>query len=129
MRTTMAPVGLESLSGRHGEVDQVSAVRDPANLVQLGTTRSGFSGGDRWRVPVQRRMDSCVVVIGLEVSQLPLEISCIPEQHMVEKLSAHRPNQALDEGVRQGTCGTVLISSISKIRRFACHRCASNSGS
>ena len=88
-----------SLSGRHGEVDQVSAVRDPANLVQLGTTRSGFSGGDRWRVAIQRRVDPCVVVIGLEVSQLPLEVPRIPEQDMVEELPPHRPNQALHEWV------------------------------
>ena len=37
--------------------------------------------------------------------------------------------RAATNGCDQGACGTVLISSISRIRRFAVHRCASNSGS
>ena len=47
----------------------------------------------------ERCVDSRVVVVGLEVSQLPLKIPCIPEQDMVEELSPHRPDHALDEGV------------------------------
>ena len=47
-------------------------------------------------------MTSCVVVIRLEVGQLPFEIPGISEQDVVEELAPHRPNQAFDEGVRQG---------------------------
>ena len=39
------------------------------------------------------------------------------------------PIRRSTNGCDSGTCGTVLISSISRIRRFAIHRCASNSGS
>jgi hypothetical protein len=37
--------------------------------------------------------------IGLELGKLPFQIPDIPEQHLVEKLSPDRPNQALDEWV------------------------------
>jgi len=40
---------------------------------------------------------ACRVVVGLEVGKLPFKITGIPEQHMVEKFSPHRPDQALDE--------------------------------
>ena len=42
----------------------------------------------------------CGVVVGLEVGELPLKITDIPEQHMVQKLSPRRPNQAFHERVR-----------------------------
>jgi hypothetical protein len=42
---------------------------------------------------------ACRVVVGLEVSKLLFKITSIPEQHMVEKFSPHRPDQALHEGV------------------------------
>jgi hypothetical protein len=35
----------------------------------------------------------------LELGKLPLKITAIPEQHMVEEFPAHRPNQALHERV------------------------------
>ena len=123
------PVRLEFVIRRRWELDQVPAVRDPANLVQVGARRSGSSGGGLRRVAVQRGVDPNGVVIRLEVGELALEIPGTPEQHMVEKLPLHRPNEALDEGVRKGPCGTVLIAWVSKIRRFALHRCASNNGS
>jgi hypothetical protein len=52
------------------------------------------------------------VVVGLEVGKLALKITGIPEQHMVEKFSPHRPDHAPTNGCDSGTCGTVLISSI-----------------
>jgi hypothetical protein len=42
------------------------------------------------------------LVGGLEFGQLPFQITGIPEQHMVEKFSPHRPDQALHEWVGQG---------------------------
>ena len=39
------------------------------------------------------------VVVVLELAKLPLKITAIPEQHMVETFSPHRADQALDEGV------------------------------
>jgi hypothetical protein len=42
---------------------------------------------------------ACRVVVGLEVGKLPFKITGIPEQHLVEKLSPDRPDQALHEWV------------------------------
>jgi len=39
------------------------------------------------------------------------------------------PNRRSTKESDRGTCGTVLISSMSRVRRFAVQRCASNSGS
>jgi hypothetical protein len=35
----------------------------------------------------------------LEVGKFPFQITGIPEQHLIEKFSPHRPDQALHEGV------------------------------
>ena len=88
------------------------------------------AGEGQWRVTAQRRVRTYRVVVGLELAQLPFQVVGIPEQHMVEKFAPHGPDQALDErGCDRGACGTVLISSISRIRRFALQRYTSNSGS
>jgi hypothetical protein len=39
------------------------------------------------------------IVVNLELGKLPFQITRIPQQHMVEKFSPHRPDQALDERV------------------------------
>ena len=46
-------------------------------------------------------MAACRVVLGLELAKLPFKITAIPEQHLVEEFSTHRPNEALHEGVGQ----------------------------
>jgi hypothetical protein len=42
---------------------------------------------------------ACRIVVSLELGKLPFQITGIPEQHMVEKFSPHRSDQALDERV------------------------------
>jgi hypothetical protein len=39
------------------------------------------------------------VVVGLEVGKFPFQITGSPEQHMVEKFSPDRPDQAFHEWV------------------------------
>ena len=54
--------------------------------------------GER-RVALQGRVAPCRVVVGLEVGELPLQIPRIPEQHMIQEFSPHRPDQPFHKGV------------------------------
>ena len=45
------------------------------------------------------------VVVDMEVGQLPFQVTGIPEQHMVEEFSPHRPDEPLHKGVRQWHMG------------------------
>jgi hypothetical protein len=42
---------------------------------------------------------ACGVVVDLELGKLPFEITGIPEQHLIEEFSPHRPNHPLHEWV------------------------------
>jgi hypothetical protein len=86
-----------SLSGGNWELHKVSAVGDPTHPVQRGGSAGASTGKRQRRVPVQGCMAACRVVVALELAKLPLKITAVPEQHMVEEFSAHRPNQALHE--------------------------------
>ena len=88
-----------SLSGRSWELDQVPAVGDPTHIVQIGRGYGVSTGEGQRRVALQCRVAACRIVVGLEVGELPFKITGIPEQHMVEKFSPHRPDQTLHEWV------------------------------
>jgi hypothetical protein len=79
--------------------------------------------------PFTDAWERAALAVHLEVGKLAFEVTGIPEQYVVEEFSPHRPDQALHNGCERGTCGTVLSSAISKIRRFAIHWCASYTGS
>jgi hypothetical protein len=57
----------------------------------------------------------------LELDELPLEISGGPEQHAIQALAPHGPISRSTTGWERGTYGTVLISWMLRIRKFACH--------
>ena len=65
------------------------------HVVQLGAGDRVSAGEGQRRVALQRRVAACRVVVGLEFGQFPFKITGIPEQHMVEKFSPHRSDQAL----------------------------------
>jgi len=48
-------------------------------------------------MPLQRRVATCRIVVNLELGKLPFQIAGIPERHMVQKFSPHRPDQSFDE--------------------------------
>ena len=91
-----------SLSGRHWELNQVPAVGDPTNIVQFGMGHHVSANEDRRRVALQRRVAAYLVVVGLEVGKFPFKITGIPKQHMVDKFSPRRSDQALHEWVGPG---------------------------
>ena len=88
-----------SLSGRGWELHKVPAVANPTHAVQLGGSDRASTGERQRRVAVQRRVRACGVVVALELGQLPFEVTAIPERHVVEKFSPHRPDHAFHEGV------------------------------
>ena len=67
------------------------------HIVALGTGDSASDGGAQRRVAGQRRMDACLIVIGLEVGELSFEVSCVPEQDMVEIFSPRCTDQPFDK--------------------------------
>ena len=71
-------------------------------MVQIGSGRRVAAGEGRRRVALQGRMAAYRVVVRLEVGQLPFQVPRIPEQHVVEKFSPYRPDQARYEGVGPG---------------------------
>ena len=88
-----------SLSGRRWQLHQVPAVRCPPYVVEVRTGyRVSARHGER-RVAVQGRVAPCRVVVGLEVGEFPLQIPPIPEEHLVQKFSPYRADQALYKGV------------------------------
>ena len=88
-----------SLSGRRWQLNQVPAVRCPPYVVEVRTGyRVSARHGER-RVAVQGRVAPCRVVVGLEVGEFPLQIPRIPEEHLVQKFSPYRADQALYKGV------------------------------
>ena len=108
------------------QLDETSAVRAPAHICSIGGDRNfplAKASG------VRPSKAACRVVVRLEFLQLAFEIVRMPEQHVVKEFSTDSANQAPHEWMRQRHVGTVLIASISSIRKFACHRCASNRGS
>ena len=43
--------------------------------------------------PSKEAWQHAALYVGLELAKLPLKITAIPEQHLVEEFAAHRPNQ------------------------------------
>ena len=76
-----------SSSGRLWELDQTPAVRGPTHIAEVDPGDSASDGDAQRRVAGLRRVDACCIVVGVEVGELSFEVSCVPEQHMVEKLA------------------------------------------
>ena len=88
-----------SSSGGDWELDEIPAVGDPTHMIQVGRGDRVSTGEGQRRVALQRRVAACRIVVGLELGKLAFKITGIPEQHLVEEFSPHRPDQALHEGV------------------------------
>ena len=91
----------KSLSGGSRKLDEIPAVGDPTHMVQIGRGHRVSAGEGQWRVAVQRCVRTCRVIVNLELVKLPFQVAAIPEQHLVEKFTPHRADQALDERVGQ----------------------------
>jgi hypothetical protein len=66
-------------------------------------------------------MRAMLVVVLLEFEELSLEISRGPEQHAIQTSRRTVPISRSTTGWERGTYGTVWISRMLRIRKFACH--------
>src|SRR5262249_11938312 len=92
-------VSNSSSSGNDWEWDEVPTVGDPPDLVQIRRGYRLFTGERQRRVALQRRVSACRVVVHLELGTRPFQITGMPEQHLVEEFSPHRPDHPLHAGV------------------------------
>ena len=51
---------------------------------------------------IERLMNAIFVVIISELFQLSLQVDCVPDQHVIKKLSSNRPDQPFHEWMRHG---------------------------
>jgi hypothetical protein len=70
-------------------------------MTQIGQGDPVSADERQRRVALQRCVKACRVVVPLELGQLPFQIAGMPEQHVVEEFSPHRPDQALHQRVGQ----------------------------
>ena len=50
----------------------------------------------------ERLVNAIVVVINSELFQLSLQVDCVPDEHVIEKLSSYRPDQPFYEWMGHG---------------------------
>ena len=81
------------------------------------------------RLSSQSLVDAFGIVVCPEGLELALQIARIPEEGLIEELATYGADRPLNKGWERGTPGTVLTSSVPRMRRLACHRCDRKSGS
>jgi hypothetical protein len=74
-------------------------MRLPAVTLQVGLSGYGFTTHLCRRIAFERSVKTVVVVIILERFKLSPQIDYVPEQRLVQKLTANGPDQAFDEWV------------------------------
>ena len=55
-----------------------------------------------WSATIERLVNAIFVVIDFELFQLSLQIDCVPDEHVIEKLSPNRPDQPFHERMGDG---------------------------
>ena len=63
-------------------------MRLPTELVGISSIDEGFLANFRWRIAIERRVDTMTVVIIPELLQLSLQVTDIPENYVIKKLAA-----------------------------------------
>jgi hypothetical protein len=86
-------------------------------MAEIGNWDRASIGERQWRMTVQGHMAARRVVVGLELGQLPFQVTGIPERDTWSRNSRRIvPMSRSTKGCEQGTYGTVLSASISRIR-------------
>ena len=74
----------------------------PSVVSMCGRDRGGCAGALRWRETREPTMNAMAIVVIAESLQLSREVDRVPEEDAVQVLAPDRPDQALDEGMRDG---------------------------
>src|SRR5207253_650606 len=61
-----------------------------------------FARSFSWRAATERLVNTIVVVIGSELFQLALEVNCVPDQHVIKKLSSNCSDQPFHKRMGHG---------------------------
>ena len=67
-------------------------------MAEIGNGDRALIGERQWRMTFQGRVAARRVGGGLELGQLPFQVTGIPERDLVEKCSPDRPDAPFDEG-------------------------------
>ena len=74
----------------------------PSVVVKDGMDRRRFARSFSWRAAIERLVNATVVVVISEFFQLSLQVDCVPDEHVIKKLSSYRPDQPFHERMRHG---------------------------
>src|SRR5450631_494680 len=74
----------------------------PSVVVKDGMCGRRFARSLSWSATAERLVNAIVVVIISELSQLSLQVGCVPDQHVIKKLSSNRPDQSFYERMGHG---------------------------
>ena len=74
----------------------------PSVVIKDGMGGRRLAGSFPWSTATERLVNAIFVVIISELFQLSLQVDCVPDQHLVKKLPAYRPDQPFHKRMRHG---------------------------
>ena len=74
----------------------------PSIVVKDGMGRRRFARSFSWSAAIERLVNASFVIIISERFQLSFQIDCVPDQHMVKKLSSNCSDQPFHERMGHG---------------------------
>jgi len=84
-------------SSGNRQLEQAAAMLFPGVAVYRSRVRNTVTTDFSGRIAIERGMRARMIVIPLEVCKLSLEVSCVPEQSVVQKLTANGSDESLNE--------------------------------
>src|SRR5215470_18921600 len=81
----------------------------PSVVVKDGIGGRWFARSFSWSAATERLVNAIFVVIDSEFFQLPPQVDCVPDEHVIKKLPSYCPDQPFQERWDTGTYGTDLI--------------------
>jgi hypothetical protein len=74
----------------------------PSVVIKDGMGGRRFARSFSWSAATERLVNAIFVIINSELFQLSLQVDCVPDEHVIKKLSSNSPDQPLHERMRHG---------------------------